>query len=81
MQEAIVVINAGSSSIKFAVYASAQNTRSFNMHYRGKLTGIGHQNDFTLVDNHGDTLVITERLRTETTKIRTHDQALSVIVD
>ncbi|SES86794.1 acetate kinase [Nitrosomonas marina] len=81
MQEAIVVINAGSSSIKFAVYASAQNARSFNVHYRGKLTGIGHQNDFALVDNHGDTLVITDRLRTETSKIRTHDQALSVIVN
>lgn len=81
MYEAVVVINAGSSSIKFAVYALAYDTFSLNLRYRGKITSIGHRNDFILVDNNGSVLVIAEQLLKETRKIRNHGQALSVISD
>ncbi|SER57087.1 acetate kinase [Nitrosomonas sp. Nm51] len=79
MYEAIVVINAGSSSIKFAVYALARDV--LDLRYRGKIAGVGHQNNFVLADSNGDAPAITEQLLTKTSRIRNHGQALSVIFD
>lgn len=81
MYKAIVVINAGSSSIKFAVYALLHNAPPLDLRYRGEIAGIGHQNDFNLVDNNGNALVIAEQLLAESKNVQNHDQALSIIFE
>lgn len=81
MYKAIVVINAGSSSIKFAVYALLHNAPPLDLRYRGEIAGIGHQNDFNLMDNNGNALVIAEQLLAESKNVQNHDQALSIIFE
>ena len=54
MSGAILVINAGSSSIKFAIFTIEENSVSLRMIYRGEIAGIGHQ-------PHWGTMIFTER--------------------
>jgi acetate kinase len=50
MTDAILVLNAGSSSLKFAVY---RDTGTPEMHLRGKIAGIGTNPNFSAKDASG----------------------------
>jgi len=68
MQEVIIVINAGSSSIKFALFA-ADGSQCPDVLYRGQISGIGSEARFTV---QGDSRSL---------PIRDHQEALRVLVD
>ena len=80
MSGAILVINAGSSSIKFAVFSLVENSVSLRMIYRGEIAGIGHQPRFTV---HGckDEIAGTAKQSLVTEKIRSHADAFLVLFD
>src|SRR5438067_7777734 len=52
MHEPILVINAGSSSIKFSVFETAAN-RSLSLRVHGEVAGIGTASRFSVVDAQG----------------------------
>ncbi|SFK98459.1 acetate kinase [Nitrosomonas aestuarii] len=79
MPSAILVINVGSSSIKFAVFSVMENNVSLRMIYRGKIAGIGHQPHFTVHDCTGETVGIEKQFLVNTNKIRNHADAFSVL--
>lgn len=80
MSSAILVVNAGSSSIKFAVFSLAENSVSLRMIYRGEIAGIGHRPHFTVQDCTGEIAgVAKQSLMTE--KIRSHADAFLVLFD
>lgn len=81
MSSAILVINAGSSSIKFAVFSAEENSVSLCMIYRGQIAGIGHQPHFTVHGSTNEIVEIAERFLTDTKKIRSHENAFSVLFD
>lgn len=54
MSDAILVLNAGSSSLKFAVFASNEDT--FAPALRGKIAGIGTDPMFSAQDGAGGTV-------------------------
>ncbi|WP_027157436.1 acetate/propionate family kinase [Methylobacter luteus] len=68
MQEVIIVINAGSSSIKFALFA-ADGSQYPKALYRGQISGIGSEAQFKVQD---------ER---RSLPIHDHQEALRVLVD
>ncbi|MCL7422397.1 MAG: acetate/propionate family kinase [Methylobacter sp.] len=68
MQEAIIVINAGSSSIKFAIFA-AGGSRHPEALYRGEIAGIGSEAQFKV---QGTSRVL---------PIQDHQEALRVLLD
>ncbi|SJM95066.1 acetate/propionate family kinase [Crenothrix polyspora] len=57
MNNYLLVINAGSSSIKFAVYQTDASSNQLVTHASGQLDGIGNQPNFTVKNHHGVTLV------------------------
>ena len=76
---AILVINAGSSSIKFAIFTIEENSVSLRMIYRGEIAGIGHQPHFTVHGCTDDILEIEERFLADIKKIHSHENAFSVL--
>ena len=66
----ILVINAGSSSIKFGLYA-VQNHDEFV--FRGQVDAIGSKPSLSVLDNHSNVLM------TKATTADNHQQALEVI--
>ncbi|PSJ16476.1 acetate/propionate family kinase [Nitrosomonas supralitoralis] len=80
MSNATLVINAGSSSIKFAVFSLAENTVSLHMIYRGEIVGIGYRPHFTVHDCTGEIVSVAKQsLITE--NIRSHADAFFVLFD
>lgn len=75
MAEAILVINAGSSSIKFAIYAAGSDAQSLALLYRGQIDGIGHHAHFTVRDA-DDTSRVDENVTATS-----HDEALACLLD
>lgn len=51
MTEVILVLNAGSSSIKFSIFATERRNKSLTLVYRGEIEGIGTQPHFFVIDN------------------------------
>jgi acetate kinase len=80
MSGAILVINAGSSSIKFAVFTIQENSVLLPI-YRGQITRIGHQTRFSVYGCSGQPLELEERFLTDTKKIQSHGDAFSVLLD
>ena len=70
MEEAILVINAGSSSIKFAIFVLQTVDDELRRVYRGEIAGIGKQARLSVLGAHDDTL-----LSDEMVTARTHDEA------
>jgi acetate kinase len=68
MQEAIIVINAGSSSIKFAIFA-ADGSRHPGALYRGQISGIGSEAQFKVQGT------------SRALPIQDHQEALRVLLD
>ncbi len=80
MSSATLVINAGSSSIKFAVFSLAENSVSLRMIYRGEIAGIGGRPHFTVHDCTGE-IVSAAKQSLVTEKIRSHADAFFVLFD
>lgn len=81
MPDAILVINAGSSSIKFAVYDAEENRLSHRAIYHGEIAGIGHRSRFTVHNSTGSPLELEKRFLVDTKKIQSHESAFSVLLD
>jgi len=81
MPGTILVINAGSSSIKFAVFAIVNNCASLRMIYRGEIAGIGHQSRLRVYSGAGKLIDIEEQSLADTIKIQNHEDAFSVLFD
>ncbi|MFQ3663673.1 MAG: acetate kinase [Chloroflexaceae bacterium] len=56
MTKAILVLNAGSSSIKFTVYDCATDTAHVTVRFKGQIEGIGTRPRFTVEDRTGATV-------------------------
>ena len=56
VKEGLLVLNAGSSSLKFAVYASSQSVSLLNILLRGQIAGIGCNPKFNACNDQGDSL-------------------------
>jgi acetate kinase len=69
MQEAIIVINAGSSSIKFAIFAADGSSRHPEALYRGQISGIGSEAQFKVQGT------------SRALPIQDHQEALRVLLD
>jgi len=75
MTSAILVLNAGSSSIKFSLYDAGQSARERPALYSGALEGLGHTIHFTAKDQSGARLI--DR---HVEGPATHRQALSALL-
>ncbi len=75
MNDAILVINAGSSSIKFSLFPGEQRPMREDLFCEGECAGLGHQAHFTAKDGAGAPLV-DEHLA----EGATHEDALAAIL-
>lgn len=80
MSDAILVINSGSSSIKFAVFSLAQAGGPLPLLYRGQIAGIGHQCEFTIRCSTGESPNVPDQIRDDVRKIRNQADAFAVIL-
>ncbi|MER3447482.1 MAG: acetate kinase, partial [Candidatus Dadabacteria bacterium] len=80
MNEVILVINAGSSSIKFSIFAIENSEKSLALVYRGEIEGIGTQPRFFVSDNTGKRL-LDKHLTTKIANSLNHEDALAVLLD
>ena len=77
MNNYLLVINAGSSSIKFAIYQQDASSTHLSENAAGQIEGIGSQPGFSVKRADGDVLV--ERtLSVE--EIRAHTDAINIIL-
>ena len=75
MTDAILVLNAGSSSIKFSLFACPQSTQPLTLIYKGAMTGIGTDAKFKATDAQG--MVLSE----QNLGSAHHQETLSVLLD
>lgn len=81
MSDAILTINSGSSSIKFAVFAWTHADNSPQLLYRGEITGIGHRCEFTIRNRTGKELAVSKKILADTEKIKRQEDAFSVLFE
>ncbi len=74
MRTALLTINAGSSSLKFALFSVDGNRADPRRCYRGVVANIGGRGGFSVQDAEGDPVLRTEEVA------RDHDQALFMIL-
>lgn len=75
MKQAILVINAGSSSIKFAVYIVRADEQSLDPVYRGEIDRIGRGARFVVLD------AVDAPFVDESAAATSHEEALSYLLD
>ena len=80
MTDAILALNAGSSSIKFSLFDTTNGISSHSLLYQGAVDGIGGNPHFLVQDTTGRRLV-DEQLKTKTTTQPGHKEALGVLLD
>ncbi len=80
MNGVILVINSGSSSIKFSIFAIKNAEKSLALVYRGEIEGIGTQPRFFVSGNTGERLV-NEHLTAKIANSLKHEDALAVLLD
>lgn len=80
MTEVLLVINAGSSSIKFSVFAIENGKESFTLVYHGEIDGIGTEPHFFVSDNTGKRLA-DERLNAKTADTLNHEDAIAILLN
>ena len=80
MTWAILVLNAGSSSIKFSIFAFSGEVRSLALLYHGELEGIGAKPRFIVNDATGKR-VVGEPVTAGATGNLGHEDALAVLLD
>jgi acetate kinase len=78
MLDAVLAINAGSSSIKFALYALENSGRELRELFRGNLDGIAAQACFRVIQAGDATQTDTSPQKLD---VATHSEALQVILD
>jgi len=81
MPGAILVINTGSSSIKFAIIDLVGKSVSLRTIYRGEIAGIGHRAHFTVHNCAGEIIMIAEQFLADIKKTHNHENALTVLFD
>lgn len=80
MTDAILALNAGSSSIKFSLFDTTNGISSHSLLYQGAVDGIGGNPHFLVQDTTGQRLV-DEQLKTKATTQPGHKEALGVLLD
>ena len=80
MTDAILALNAGSSSIKFSLFDTTNGISSHSLLYQGAVDGIGGNPHFLVQDTTGRKLV-DEQLKTKATTQPGHKEALGVLLD
>jgi acetate kinase len=80
MTDAILALNAGSSSIKFSLFDTTNGISSHSLLYQGAVDGIGGNPHFLVQDTTGQRLV-NEQLKTKATTQPGHKEALGVLLD
>ena len=78
--EAILALNAGSSSIKFSLFDASNGKDTLPLLYQGQVDGIGSEPLFLAHDINGYTLV-DEKLKTTSKAVPGHKEALGVLLD
>lgn len=74
MKDSILVLNAGSSSIKFSVFAYESN-RQLTLVYHGSITGIGTHTQFSVSDTQG------KKIAQQDLGVAAHEEGLSVLLN
>ncbi len=80
MTDAILALNAGSSSIKFSLFDTTNGISSHSLLYQGVVDGIGGNPHFLVQDTTGQRMV-DEQLKTKATTQPGHKEALGVLLD
>ena len=80
MTDVILALNAGSSSIKFSLFATTSSIDALSLVYQGEIEGIGGEARFFAYNPAGQRLV-DERLTDQTAVAFSHEEALSVLLD
>jgi acetate kinase len=80
MTDVILALNAGSSSLKFSLFAIKSEMGALSLVYRGEIEGIGSQPRFLAYDTTGQRLV-DGRLLAQTAATFSHEEALSMLLD
>lgn len=77
MKNSILVLNTGSSSIKFGVFVPGENDQIMSLVYRGKIFGIGYQPKFVVstAEDKESLLPVDENFILDT-----HDDAIEALV-
>ena len=78
--EAILALNAGSSSIKFSLFDASNGKDTFPLLYQGGVDGIDSEPHFLVHDITGQRLA-DEQLETKATAVPGHKEALEVLLD
>ncbi len=77
MDKAILVLNSGSSSIKFGIFISADTASVLDLVYRGQIEGIGQQTRFVVKDMHANG---NETLVDDGDLLHSHEEALQALL-
>lgn len=77
MDNAILVLNTGSSSIKFGVFVLGKNDQILSVVYRGEISGIGCQPKFVVMSMVGDKANLLSV--DESFTLNTHDDSLQAL--
>jgi acetate kinase len=80
MTDVILALNAGSSSIKFSLFATTSSIDALSLVYQGEVEGISGEARFFAYNPAGQRLV-DERLSDQTAVAFSHEEALSVLLD
>jgi acetate kinase len=80
MTDAILALNAGSSSIKFSLFVTTNGISSLSLLYQGEVEGIGSDPHFLVHNTTGQRLV-DKRLKAGAAGVLTHKEALGVLLD
>lgn len=80
MTKVILALNAGSSSIKFSLFATTRDMETISLLYRGGAEGLGSEPRF-LVYNATDQRLVDEQLTTKTAASHNHEEALGVLLE
>jgi acetate kinase len=79
MDNAILVLNTGSSSIKFGVFVLGKNGQILSVVYRGEISGIGFQPKFVATSIVGDT--VNPLSVDESFRLNSHEDALQALFE
>ena len=78
MDKAILVLNTGSSSIKFGIFTASKGDDALDIAYRGQIERIGQQARFVVEHSSGSDV---ERLVVDGTSLHTHEMALRALLE
>ena len=78
MEKAILVLNAGSSSIKFGIFTLVKGGVATDPVYRGQIERIGQQARFIVERRHGN---VVEKMVPDSALLHTHEEALRTLLE